>query len=86
MSDTNQRANAARFIFCQQCSGMLTMADDEAGRCTQCDERLPPLRALLTKIATAHTYDPGETDLDDKQPVTLAIDLGDVRLARRLLQ
>lgn len=41
---------------------------------------------LLKKIAEASTYDPGETDLDDEQPVRLMIDLGDVRMARRLLR
>lgn len=41
---------------------------------------------LLKKIAEASTYDPGETDLDDEQPVRLTIDLGDVRMARRLLR
>lgn len=71
---------------CKGCDALPTSADDEMSCCTQCEHRLPPLRRLLTKIATAHTYDPGETDLDDEQPVTVGIDLGDVRLARRLLQ
>ena len=43
-------------------------------------------RALLERIAEAHTYDPGETDLDDEQPVTVHVTLGDVRMARRLLR
>jgi hypothetical protein len=44
-------------------------------------------RKLLTLIAEASAYDPGETDLDDEQPVTVrGLDLGDVRLARRLLR
>jgi hypothetical protein len=44
-------------------------------------------RKLLTLIAEAHTYDPGETDLDDEQPVTVrGLNLGDIRLARRLLR
>lgn len=44
------------------------------------------LRALFEKIAAASVYDPGETDLDDEQTVRLTIDLGDVRMARRLLR
>lgn len=44
-------------------------------------------RALLQRIADASTYDPGETDLDDEQPVTVrGFTLRDVRLARRLLR
>lgn len=44
------------------------------------------LRALFEKIAAASVYDPGETDLDSGQPVSLTIDLGDVRMARMLLR
>ena len=45
------------------------------------------LRRLLERIATASTYDPGETDLDDEQSAQrVAVDLGDVRMARRLLR
>lgn len=44
-------------------------------------------KALLQKIAEASAYDPGETDLDDEQPVrAIGFTLGDVRLARRLLR
>ncbi len=43
------------------------------------------LQRLLIKIAAASVYDPGETDLDDEQSVSLRIDLGDVRMARRLI-
>jgi hypothetical protein len=44
-------------------------------------------RALLQRIAEASTYDPGETDLDDEQPVVVRdLTLGDVRLARRLVR
>jgi hypothetical protein len=46
----------------------------------------PRLRSLLEKIAAASSYDPGETDLDDEQPVTAKLTLGDVRLARGLLR
>lgn len=70
---------------CTDCEAMLTSADDEAGMCTQCESKLPRLRRLLHKIAVAHNYDPGETDLNDEQPVAVSLDLGDVRLARGLL-
>ena len=43
------------------------------------------LNPLLRKVATASVYDPGETDLDDEQPVSLTVTLGDVRKARWLL-
>ena len=43
-------------------------------------------RDLLTKIANASVYDPGESDLDDEQSISLRISLGDVRMARRLLR
>lgn len=49
------------------------------------DVDLRQLNPLLRKIAAASTYDPGETDLDDEQPIRLSINLGDVRTARRLL-
>lgn len=44
------------------------------------------LRSLFAKIAAASPYDPGETDLDDEQPIRVTVDLGDVRMARRLLR
>ena len=45
------------------------------------------LQGLLQRIASASIYDPGETDLDDEQPVTVrGFTLGDVRLARRLVR
>lgn len=43
------------------------------------------LYGLLEKVAAAHTYDPGESDLDDEQSCTARIDLGDVRMARGLV-
>lgn len=52
---------------------------------TPAEVDLRQLNPLLRKIATASTCDPGETDLDDEQPVGLSITLGDVRRARRLL-
>jgi len=47
---------------------------------------LERLNRILQLVAAAHAYDPGETDLDDEQPVAsvTGLDLGDVRLARRL--
>lgn len=44
------------------------------------------LRSLFAKIAAASPYDPGETDLDDEQPIRVTVNLGDVRMARRLLR
>lgn len=77
---------AANINHCDDCDALLTSADDEAGCCTQCERPLPRLRRLLLKVAAASTHDPGESDLDDEQPVrTVTLDLGDVRLARRLL-
>lgn len=49
------------------------------------DLDLRQLNPLLRKVATSSVYDPGETDLDDEQPINLSITLGDVRTARRLL-
>jgi hypothetical protein len=47
---------------------------------------LQRLNRILQLVAAASIYDPGETDLDDEQPVSAitGLDLGDVRLARRL--
>lgn len=44
------------------------------------------LNRILQLVAAASIYDPGETDLDDEQsvPAIKGLDLGDVRLARRL--
>lgn len=84
---TNDQVNAARFLFCSNCQASLSSADDEAGRCTQCDRKLPALRRLLLKIAAAYPDDPGTSDLDDEQPAhDPQLDLGDVRLAWRLLR
>lgn len=44
------------------------------------------LYRLLTKIGVAYPNDPGTSDLDDEQPVSASLDLGDVRLAWRLLR
>jgi hypothetical protein len=43
------------------------------------------LRELARLIAAASDYNPGESDLDDEQPVTCYITLGDVRRARSAL-
>lgn len=42
-------------------------------------------RELLMKIATSHIDDPGESDLDNEQPVTVHLTLKEVRRARMLL-
>lgn len=55
--------------------------------------RLGPLSAyatdcfirLLDRIATCSIQDPGESDLDNEQPVSCALNLGDVRLVRSVL-
>lgn len=44
------------------------------------------VRQLLEQIAKSHIEDPGEWDLDDEQPVSLSITLGDVRLVRQLVR
>jgi len=50
------------------------------------NKTLQRLNRILQLVAAASTYDPGEADLDDEQPVSTitGLDLGDVRLARRL--
>lgn len=47
---------------------------------------LQRLNRMLQLIAAAYSDDPGTSDLDDEQPVSTitGLDLGDVRLARRL--
>ena len=44
------------------------------------------LNRILQLVAAAYSDDPGTSDLDDEQPVgtMTGLDLGDVRLARRL--
>jgi hypothetical protein len=44
------------------------------------------LNRILQLVAAAYSDDPGTSDLDDEQPVSMikGLDLGDVRLARRL--
>lgn len=86
LEQLNLKANAAQFIFCLRCNAELTSADDEMSRCTQCKAKLPPMRRLLIKIGDSYINDPGTSDLDDKQPVSVSMDLGDVRLAWRLLR
>lgn len=47
---------------------------------------LQRLNRILQLVAAAYSDDPGTSDLDDEQPVSAVrgLDLGDVRLARRL--
>jgi hypothetical protein len=47
---------------------------------------LQRLNRILQLVAAAYSDDPGTSDLDDEQPVSVikGLDLGDVRLARRL--
>lgn len=77
----------ANIEHCQKCDALLTSADDEEGACTQCGDGLPPLRALLVKIGNSchesYVYSQ-ESDLRAIQWFDL--NLGDVRLARRLLE
>lgn len=44
------------------------------------------LNHILQLVAAAYSDDPGTSDLDDEQPVSVVagLTLGDVRLARRL--
>jgi hypothetical protein len=48
-------------------------------------QRLEQMRTLLGLIAESSIHDPGESDLDDEQPVTVHLTLKEVRFARRLL-
>jgi uncharacterized membrane protein YjjP (DUF1212 family) len=47
---------------------------------------LQRINRILQLVAAAYSDDPGTSDLDDSQPVyaVKGLDLGDVRLARRL--
>lgn len=49
-------------------------------------ETMQRLNHILQLVAAAYPDDPGTSDLDDEQPVSAitGLDLGDVRLARRL--
>lgn len=54
-------------------------------------QRLTPrqqvhLHQLLVKIAGSYSDDPGTSDLWDSQPISLSINLGDVRLVRQLVR
>lgn len=40
---------------------------------------------LIRAVVEGFTYYPGHSDLDDEQPITVSITLGDYRRARRLL-
>ena len=44
------------------------------------------LYLLLQKIGASYPDDPGTSDLYDEQPVSVSLNLGDVRLAWRLLR
>ena len=44
------------------------------------------LYLLLQKIGASYPNDPGTSDLYDEQPVSVSLNLGDVRLAWRLLR
>lgn len=44
------------------------------------------LYELLKRVAEGSIQDPGESDLDDEQPVYVELTLGEVRLARQLIR
>lgn len=50
------------------------------------NQTLQRLNRILQLVADAYSDDPGTSDLDDEQPAysVKGLDLGDVRLARRL--
>lgn len=50
------------------------------------DKQKVVVHQLLEQIAKSHIKDPGEWDLDDEQPVSLSITLGEVRLVRQLVR
>jgi hypothetical protein len=39
---------------------------------------------LIDAVHSGFTYDPGHSDLDDEQPITVSMTLGDYRRATRL--
>ena len=39
---------------------------------------------LLEAVRYGYEYDPGDSDLDDEQPISVSITLGDYRRASRL--
>ncbi len=47
---------------------------------SQADAVLPILRA----VCDGYSYDPGDSDLDNEQPITVRMTLGDYRRASRL--
>lgn len=42
------------------------------------------IKPLLDEVVRAYDYNPGSSDLDDEQPVTLTVTLGAYRRASRL--
>ncbi len=40
---------------------------------------------LLVAVTDGYTYDPGDSDLDDEQPINVRITLGDYRRANHLM-
>jgi hypothetical protein len=40
---------------------------------------------ILNVIKKGYAYDPGDSDLDDEQPISVDMTLGDYRTAARLL-
>lgn len=70
---------------CESCDALLTSADDEGATCTQRGQGTPPIRALFVKLARVGAGLSEETP--DKWLVWVPdLTLGDVRLARKLLQ
>lgn len=60
----------------------------ERGVCATPDQQLHFLirdvLPVLRAVADGYTYDPGSSDLDDEQPITVRMSLGDYRRASRL--
>lgn len=40
---------------------------------------------IIREVVQGYDYDPGDSDLDDEQPITVRMTLGEYRRARRVL-
>ena len=48
--------------------------------------KLAMMLSILKAVFNGYTYDPGDSDLDDEQPISVSITLGDYRKVTRLLK
>jgi hypothetical protein len=60
--------------------------DSLSGKVLRCKKERDDALELLKRVAAGYDYNPGDSDLDDEQPIHVSMTLGDYRRIRRAVQ